>query len=409
MTEVATIEQVHQVVAAYARLFDPSLVSPADAQRVVDKAAAAENMLAMVKARAAARVAETELWRQEGDPSPAHHLARRTGTSVSKAREALETAGALPSLPELDAAARRGEVSPAQAGAIADAATKNPRAEGRLLDRARRASLAELLDECARTKAAAARDAEERHRMIHAGRHLRRRRCADGSAELSYRSTPEEVAEVFSVVRGYAEQIFKKARGEGRREAEEAYLADGVLAAARAAHSGTVGGRRPPTPSKVLVRVDWDALVRGWPADGERCEIAGLGPVAVSAVRAMVESGDAFLAAVVTRGNDVATVAHLGRQPTAFQRTALEWLNPTCAAEGCHTGVRLEADHRVNWSKVALTQLANLDLLCAHHHDLKTYSGWALAEGTGKRPMVGPEDARHPATRLPVGAGAGPP
>ncbi|MGQ0520445.1 MAG: hypothetical protein ACT4PX_04725, partial [Actinomycetota bacterium] len=71
-----------------------------------------------------------------------------------------------------------------------------------------------------------------------------------------------------------------------------------------------------PRAMKVLVRIDWDALVRGWPIEGEVCEIAGLGPVAVSVVRAMIESGDAFLAAVVTKGVDVATVAHLGRRPS---------------------------------------------------------------------------------------------
>ena len=31
-----------------------------------------------------------------------------------------------------------------------------------------------------------------------------------------------------------------------------------------------------------------------------------------------------------------------------------------------------------------------------YHHDLKTYKGWALVEGSGKRPMVPPDDPRHP-------------
>ena len=36
------------------------------------------------------------------------------------------------------------------------------------------------------------------------------------------------------------------------------------------------------------------------------------------------------------------------------------------------------------------------DLLCDHDHHLKTYYGWALVEGTGKRAMVPPDDPRHP-------------
>ncbi len=132
---------IREAVAAYTGAFEAALVSASDAERIVADAAAAEHMLATVKALAAARVAGTELWRREGDRSPAHHLARRSGTSVSKAREALDTAAALRSLPELDAALRRGEVSPAQAAPIAEAAGADPRAESRLLERARRAGV----------------------------------------------------------------------------------------------------------------------------------------------------------------------------------------------------------------------------------------------------------------------------
>ena len=110
----------------------------------------------------------------------------------------------------------------------------------------------------------------------------------------------------------------------------------------------------------------------------------------------MIDGGDAVLAAVVTKGVDVVAVAHLGRRPTAHQRSALEWLNPTCTAEGCNASVRLEIDHRHQWASTKVTVLRWLDRPCSHHHDLKTYEGWAFVEGTGKRPMVGPDDPRHP-------------
>ncbi|HEX3393286.1 MAG TPA: hypothetical protein VHS52_02055, partial [Acidimicrobiales bacterium] len=60
----------------YAAGFDPSLVSAGDAARVLDQAAAIEKMAAVVKALAAVRVADTEVWRRDGDRSAAHHLAR---------------------------------------------------------------------------------------------------------------------------------------------------------------------------------------------------------------------------------------------------------------------------------------------------------------------------------------------
>ena len=450
---------VREAVSRFAAGFDPALISAADAERIVTDAAAAENMLATVKALAAARVAETELWRRRGDASAAHHLARTSGTSVAKARQALEAAGRLSTLPAVAAAARRGELSPAQLAPITDAASRTPAAERRLLTAAGSTSLGELLDACARTKAAADPDHEARHGAIHAGRFLRRRRCEDGAGELHYRSTLEEVAEIYAVVRAHADRCFRAARADGRREPSEAHLADGLLAAARAAVVRTTAATTaapeppppsedvaditaapeppppsedvadtctendpvaddramppsspPPVPAKVVVRIDWDALLRGWPIDGEVCEIAGLGPVPVSAVRAMIGCGNAFLAAVVTRGVDVVNVAHLGRSPTAYQRSALQWLSPSCTVLGCNATEHLEIDHREDWATSKVTLLSALDPLCDHHHDLKTRASWALVDGAGKRPMVPPAAPPHPrhaqAARAPDAEGA---
>jgi hypothetical protein len=458
---------IREAVGAYAGGFDAALVSAGDAQRIVEDVIAAENMLAVVRSMAARRVSETELWRREGDASPAHQLARKSGTSVSKAREALETAGRLSDLPEVEAAARRGELSPSQVTPIADAASTAPQAGSRLLAAAKAASLGELLDACARTKAAALPDAGARHDAIHTSRFLRRRRTADGAGELQYRSTLEEVAEIFAIGQGWADRRFRAARTAGRHQPGEAYLA-GLLDAVResrvsggggggaypagsdtpggdtpgggtaaderrgpgahepeggacpfpelfadeaaartpavpssvpaATRSGCPGPARPPNPAKVIVRIDLDALLRGWPTDGEVSEIAGLGPIAVSAVRAMISSGDVFLAAVVTKGVDVVNVAHLGRSATAYQQTGVEWMNPSCTTLGCNAVMRLENDHRVPWAESKVTLLAGLDRPCGRCHDLKTYRGWAYVEGAGKRPLVAPDDPRHPRT-----------
>ena len=43
---------------------------------------------------------------------------------------------------------------------------------------------------------------------------------------------------------------------------------------------------------KVIVRVDRGTMLRGYPIEGEVCEIAGFGPVAVSAVGDMIDSDD---------------------------------------------------------------------------------------------------------------------
>jgi hypothetical protein len=121
--------------------------------------------------------------------------------------------------------------------------------------------------------------------------------------------------------------------------------------------------------------------------------------VAVSAIRDLLDTADPFLAAVVTAGEAVVGVAHLGRRPRAVQQTALEWLYPSCAVQGCSASTFLENDHRVAWAQSRFTVFDLLDRLCPHHHDRKTLEGWALVEGRGKRAFVAPHDPRHPRHR----------
>ena len=167
----------------------------------------------------------------------------------------------------------------------------------------------------------------------------------------------------------------------------------------------TPGGSGPPGPVPRapgrenlrhlgIIRVDLAALLRGTVGEGEVCEIAGMGPIAVSAARGLL--GDSILKLVLTRGVDVANVTHLGRGPSTAQQVALLWSQPGCSVRGCNRTSRIEWDHRVPWSSNRVTELANLDGLCEHHHDHKTRHGWALAEGTGPRAFHPPDHPDHP-------------
>jgi hypothetical protein len=514
----------------YVAGFDPAVSSGMDAVGVMRDAAAMKNMWATVEASAASWVADSGVWRREGDRSAAHHLARVSGTSVGGAVEAIETARRLESLPKVAAEARRGVLSSAQSSAIASAAVVDPAAQSQLLARAAKSSLAELREECARVRAAADGDTEARRARIHRDRYLRSYTDGEGGWNLRARNNPEVGARFMAVLEPITDALFHAARREGRREPVEAYAADAlsVLAAmadgddwagatgcvgaagggppatadaqgqgsaaggppatadaqgqgsaagggrpatAEAQGRGSAaGGGRPATAeaqgrgsaaggppatadaqgqasaaggpaddgaasdragdataavagqvpahldwlanraqrrrrarrsarTKVIVRVDLLTLLRGYPVSGETCELVGYGPVAVSAVRDMIDSGDPFLAAVATKGQAVVGVAHLGRRPNAAQQTALDWLFPACTVQGCSTQRHLEIDHRVDWADTHFTLLEWLDGLCKHHHLLKTRDGWALVEGTGKRALVPPDDPRHPRHR----------
>jgi hypothetical protein len=157
-----------------------------------------------------------------------------------------------------------------------------------------------------------------------------------------------------------------------------------------------VGHRSVNPRYQALLRIDVQALRRGRVEGAELCEIAGVGPVPVAVARDML--GDAVLRLVVTNGVDVANVTHLGRGPTAAQRAALMWMSPTCSVEGCNRA-RIEIDHSEPWAQTRHTRLAELNPLCGFHHGLKTRLDYALVAGSGKRPFVPPDDARHPRYR----------
>jgi hypothetical protein len=143
--------------------------------------------------------------------------------------------------------------------------------------------------------------------------------------------------------------------------------------------------------------VDLQALVRGRVDGDELCEIAGVGSVPAGVARELL--GEAVLRLVITRGVDVLNVTHLGRGPTAAQRIALLWGSPGCTNSSCGHTLAIQHDHRTPWVQVYETTVDNLDRLCPPCHRRKTHDGWALVRGAGLRPLVPPDDPRHPDCR----------
>jgi hypothetical protein len=271
---------------------------------------------------------------------------------------------------------------------VASAAAVAPAEEHRLLDEAKKLPLRELQAECGRTRAAHS-DREALRRKHHRERSFRTWTDAEGRGHLHAQGPAEDVAQMAARVEKERDRLFREANRECRSEPAEAYGFDGLKAIlAGEAGAGAVG-------AKVIVRVELDTLLRGHPIEGETCEVAGV-PVAVSAVEDILNSGSAFLAAVVTKAQRLVGVVHFGRRPTAHQQTGLEFIFPTCAAQGCSQSARLQRDHRVDWAKTKVTVFDLLDLLCPFHHGLKTMKNWALVQGHGKRAFVAPDDPAHP-------------
>lgn len=97
-------------------------------------------------------------------------------------------------------------------------------------------------------------------------------------------------------------------RGERMIHAAKA-LADALLEMAR--HDRTAGDAplQPAPRAQIHVRVDYEAMMRGYTLPGEICEVPGVGPISVAEANAML--GDAIVTAVVMDNTDIRNVVRM--------------------------------------------------------------------------------------------------
>lgn len=404
-SDKSTAEQAVRVAADLRVLvsaLEPASLSGEQATDLVDRFATIERLAVAGKAVAAARAAEAEAWRAAGDRSAADWLAKRTASTVGDARSVLDTGARLGDAPQTDAAFRAGELSLKQAEAIIGAVHADPSAESALLAKAKHESLQKLRDETARVRAAAEPDPAARHERIRRGRFWRRWTDPEGARCGAYRLTPEAAAIIEAAAQPFIDAAFDAARHDGRREPAEAYAADGLVAMAQStlasddddhgrcddpnSGDGDDGGPDTPRPPRggrgrrrlrnrreLIGLVDLRALRRGAVEPGETCEIAGVGPVPVSAARDVF--GDALLRIVVRDGVDIRTVVHTGRTANAVQETAvLVRDDGRCIRPRCDLPIS-EIDHLEGFALTRTTTLDDLGGLCDHDHDLKSRFG----------------------------------
>lgn len=387
---------------------DPDAVPVPEVVDLYDDLVAIEHLAAGAKLRLLRKLAEAPMSFGPGVRSAEEEIARRSGTSVGKARDAISTSRRLQDQPATDEALRAGVLSEDQAKVISDGAGDDGAAERDLLAAAQRADLAELKRRAQEAKARRDRDAAARRERIRRNRCYRRWTDGDGTACLLVKHLPEVLAELDTLVAPYAQAAFDQARKAGDHESYEAYKADGLLAMARATTAAGGACERPKGASraetKVFVHIDLDTLVNGRLADGSGsiCRIDGVGPVDVDWVRSIL--GESFVVALLEDRQGVRDVVHLGRKVTAHQRSALEARGLRCEVPGCGATHGLEIDHVTGWSLTKTTQLDDLVWLCRHHHDQKTHRGARLTGPPGARTWHPPPPgtpARGAATRTP--------
>lgn len=368
-----------------ARDLDAGACSGREALDLIEELGVLRRLVDGVLARAAKRVDDTAAYASAGDRNAAEVVERLVGIGAGEAKRAIEVAAHLRSLPGTDAALRSGRLSTRAAEQIVAAASDDPSAEPALLQAAAR-GMTHLRDAVVRIRAAR-EDQAARSARQHAARSFRTWTAPDGMVEGHFKVTPEVGGAIRARIDHLTRKRFRDARSTGARESQDAYAAD-AFAEAMTAESGR---RAKAGGYTTHVVIDHEALVRGNAVPGERCEIPGVGPVNVAWVRELL--GTAFVTAIVKKGRDIATVAHLGRHIPAELRTAMVVSGRECCVAGCDGRDFLELDHcEVDHAARGPTARWNLEWICSIHHQRKT-RGWRLGPPdpeTGKRRLEPP-------------------
>jgi len=403
--EERAFEVERQAIALAAAAADPDDVPAAEAMRVYERLDRAARAVAAAKTLLARRVDDSREWQRRGYRSAAEHLAATAGTSVGAARDELDTSKALPGLPKTRQALIDGELSPAQGAVVAGAAKVNPKAEGRLIRRARKATLRDLKDDAARAKAAADPDPDATRDRIHRERRAATGTDAEGAFTLHARGTIDAGAAIKAELERLTDEVFRARAKSGSHDERPAYMFDALAEMARrssgADHAPTGAGRQARPQRLALLRLDVSALWRGHTTGDELCEVTGLGPIPVRVARRLL--GDAVLKLIITKGVDVANVTSLTRGPTQAMRYATLWTSPTCSVEGCdRTIVEYDHVHGAEYRDTRHTRLDELEPKCPGHHDLHTLHGWERIRGPGNQPMVPPRPPPPPRQHRPT-------
>jgi 5-methylcytosine-specific restriction endonuclease McrA len=325
-------------------------------------------------------------------------LAAASGTAAGSARRRLDVARRISACAPLADAFEHGDLSVDQAGVLAPLAA-DPQGVEALVESASTLSMTALRAEAQRMirRRRGERETARSERLLHGRRYCRAWTEPGGSVRLDARVGPQDGAALLAALQQEHEQL-RRQRAVGTSGEGGQYDAAGA-ASVRADQlradalvrlvTGKVAGRGLGRP-ELLIRVDAEALRRGEVADGETCEIAGIGPVSVGVASSVL--GEALWTLLVTSGTDIRTVTTTTRVIPKKVRNALRLRDHECVVPGCGETEALEIDHWTrDFGRHGVTELDNLALVCRVHHAMKTRTGWRLLGGPGHWVWLAPK------------------
>ena len=302
-------------------------------------------------------------WFTQGALSCAAWLSWRIGLDLCAAREKVRVARALGSLPRIDEALRRGQVSYSKVRALTRVAT--PENEASLLEMARSATAAQLERICRGYRHALNGILGKLTSDEESQRWVRDRSTESGMIRIECQLMPEEAAVVLKAIERARERAWKAERNSAESSPPgrpKLNRADALVAVAEDYLASTVDAGGPPV--EIVVHVEADSL-----ADRDSAE-AGTLDDGTSLPRATVErlACDAAVVTVVEdRSGNPLDVGRRRRTITTALRRALRLRDRGCVYPGCENK-RVDGHHVVPWSRGGATKLSNLACLCRRHH-----------------------------------------
>jgi hypothetical protein len=240
----------------------------------------------------------------------------------------------------------------------------------------------------AREAALRARDDAAHARWLYEHRSAPHANTSAGHVLVHAELSPDLGARVISVLDKTADQLFKAARAEGRRELRSAYMADALV--------GLMTGEIEPPPAELHLRADAAPLARGCALPGEQCHIDGVGPIPVTLARVVLEDARVTVIGHDATG-DITTVSSPKRTIPARLRRAVIAAYAPCGRNGCDSTFNLQIDPIQALEHGGQTCKHNLWRLCWHCHYLKTHCGWnTVQDAEGNWDLVAPDHPGRP-------------
>ena len=358
-----------------------------------------------------------EGWAGTGCRSTCEWVAWRCALNPRSAREQVRVARALASVPLINEAFARGELSYSKTRALTRIADAD--SEHDLLELARNATAAQLerIVRSARRATTAEADAAQREGFV---------RWSwdddDGCMRIEAKLPPEDGALFLRALEAARDQLGEQFASDARErrngsaeplDPEEhapsppspsnahsfASLCENALARA---DTGRSAGDR----YQVLVHVDEQTLATDEPgasAVGRGiCTLADGPGIAPETARRL--ACDASLVPLIERDGEPLSVGRRRRSIPPAIRRALAARDGCCQFPGCDRRRFVDAHHIRHWARGGETSVSNLILLCTHHHRLVHEGGFSLTLDDRGRPRFNdPAGARlRPSPRPPT-------